>query len=68
MAKQQNGKGGQWDVRANPFAGDANRGPKASLGDVSRLGLVCDAVLAQGAAIMFGLTRDGGVGTYGAGW
>lgn len=60
MAKQQNGKAGQWDVRPNPFAGNANGASKVSLADVSRLGLVLDAVLAEGAAVMVGKTRDGG--------
>jgi len=60
MPKQQNGKAGQWDVRPNPFAGTANGAPKVSLGDVSRLGLVLDTVLAEGAAVMVGRTRDGG--------
>lgn len=60
MVKTSNGKGGQWDVRANPFASNPNRAGAPSLGDVSRFGLACDKVLAQGAAIMVGHTRDGG--------
>jgi len=60
MSKQQNGKGPQWDIRPNPFAGSASGAAKVSLGDVSRFGLVLDTVLAEGAAVMVGRTRDGG--------
>jgi hypothetical protein len=60
MVKQQNGKAGQWDVRTNPFAGNTDRAGAVSLGDLSRFGLVLDKVLAEGAAVMVGRTRDGG--------
>ncbi|SRR6266705_3793729 len=60
MAKQQAGKGPSWDTRPNPFADKAGGKATAHLADLSRLGLACDAVLSQGCALMFGLTRDGG--------
>lgn len=60
MAKQQNGKAGLWDTRPNPFKELQGRPNTVSLGDIPRLGMALDTVLAQGCAFMFGLTRDGG--------
>lgn len=58
--KKQSGKGGNFDTERNPFVGVRVLSNRPSLGDSARLGLVLDCVIAAGAAVMLGATRDGG--------
>jgi len=59
--KQENGKGGNFDTRANPFAGVADR-PKteADYTEVSNLGKALQVLIRAGCAVILGGTRDGG--------
>lgn len=56
-SKSQNGK---FDTVRNPFVGVRVVTNRPMLADCAGLGSVLDSVIAQGAAIMLGATRDGG--------
>lgn len=59
ISKKQNGKGGNIDVRKNPFgARPARQAPY--FGDQPDVGNVLDVILSAGCGVILGRTRDGG--------
>lgn len=55
-----NGKGGNFESRANPFGSTKSIGRAPELASTATASIVVDEILAAGAAVMFGRTRDGG--------
>jgi len=60
MARNENGKGKEWDVRRNPFSINKVRTSAPELAEVPGLGITLDKLLRQGCALILGHTRDGG--------
>ncbi len=61
MAKAENGKGGTFDTRTNPFTSKVLRkGGAPDIAAAAGLGAALDALLKAGCAIILGQTRDGG--------
>jgi hypothetical protein len=61
MAKTENGKGGNFDTRKNPFtAKTVRKGGAPDIASAIGLGPALDALLKAGCAFMVGRTRDEG--------
>lgn len=58
--KVENGKGGNWDTRGNPFAQNGANHIAPSFTDTTDLARLLDGVCRSGCALMVGHTRDGG--------
>lgn len=59
--KQESGKGGNFDTRANPFQGSTHRqDSSADYTEVPNLGKALQVLIAAGCACILGGTRDGG--------
>jgi hypothetical protein len=57
----ENGKGGNFDTRRNPFSDKpGKKGGAPELASEASIGGTIDAVLRAGCALMLGHTRDGG--------
>lgn len=56
----ENGKGGNWDTRKNPFLAQGASHIAPSFTDVSDIARLLDSVCRSGCAVMVGHTRDGG--------
>jgi len=58
--KIENGKGGSWDTRPNPFLNTKEPHIAPSFTDCTDLARLLDSVCRSGCAFMVGHTRDGG--------
>lgn len=56
----ENGKGGAWDTRKNPFLQGGAEHIAPSFTDVTDLAKLLDSLCRSGCAFMAGHTRDGG--------
>lgn len=56
----ENGKGGSWDTRKNPFLQGGNEHIAPSFTDLTDLARLLDCLCRSGCALMAGHTRDGG--------
>jgi hypothetical protein len=59
VVKSEAGKGGNWDVRPNPFKRDSVP-PRAALTEAPNALLAVEMAIQNGCAVMLGGTRDGG--------
>jgi len=58
--KPENGKGGNWDSRHNPFVNGSTGHIAPSFTDINDVARLLDCVCRNGCALMVGHTRDGG--------
>lgn len=58
--KKETGKGGNWDIRKNPFTQSKENHIAPEFGGCTDLARLLDVVCRAGCAIMVGHTRDGG--------